>query len=80
MQMLMHQYHFLLENLHLHLHLLVPPPPKPPVPSPPPPPKNFPPNPPQPGNLSKPLPLGAHQRRRSSETGGSDSLGESDAS
>ncbi|KAJ8568795.1 hypothetical protein K7X08_032426 [Anisodus acutangulus] len=58
-----------------------PPPPKPPAPGPPPPPKVFlPPNPPKPGNLPKPLPLGAaHQRGRSSRTGGSDSLGESDA-
>lgn len=56
-----------------------PPPPKPPSPSPPPPPKVLPPNPPKPGNLPKPLPLGAHQRGHSSEAGGSDSLGESDA-
>ncbi|CAN4104832.1 unnamed protein product [Withania somnifera] len=56
-----------------------PPPPKPPSPSPPPPPKVRPPNPPKPGNFPKPLPLGAHQRGRSSGDEGSDSLGESDA-
>ncbi|XP_009628674.1 formin-like protein 3 [Nicotiana tomentosiformis] len=56
-----------------------PPPPKPPAPRPPPPPKVVrPPNPPKPG-MAKPLPLGAHQRGRSSGDGGSDSLGESDA-
>ncbi|MCD7469383.1 hypothetical protein HAX54_008357 [Datura stramonium] len=57
-----------------------PPPSKPPAPSPPPPPKVVrAPNPPKPGNLPKPLPLGAHQRGGSSGAGGSDSLGESDA-
>ncbi|KAG5596920.1 hypothetical protein H5410_038152 [Solanum commersonii] len=38
-----------------------PPPPKPPPPNPPLPPKVCPPNSPKPGNLPKPLPLGAHQ-------------------
>lgn len=56
-----------------------PPPPKPPALSPPPPPKVPPPTPPKPGNLPKPLPPGAHHRERSSEAGGSDSLGEYDA-
>lgn len=56
-----------------------PPPPKPPAPRAPPPLKVVrPPNPPKPG-MAKPLPLGAHQRGRSSGDGGSDSLGESDA-
>ncbi|KAM3301660.1 formin-like protein 3 [Capsicum chacoense] len=55
-----------------------PPPPKPPALRPPPPPKVRAPNPPKPGNLPNLLPLGAHQRGRSSEEEGSD-LGEFDA-